>query len=47
MTESDFNAKLHSIIRSDDTESRSSMPFQDKDDEDSDSDTSSNFNKEP
>ena len=40
MTGSDFNAKLDSIIRSDDTESRSSMPLQDNDDEDCDSDTS-------
>ena len=40
MTGSDFNAKLDSIMRSDDTESRSSMPLQDNDDEDCDSDTS-------
>ena len=40
MTGSDFNAKLDSIMRSDDTESRSSMPLQDNDDEDCDSVTS-------
>ncbi len=47
MTESEFIAKLDSIIRSDNTESESLMPLQDNDNEDSESETSGKFNEEP